>query len=96
MAPLADPVPAESYPTMSRKKKDRQEKNGDDSSRKSARTIVVNDSAATLSCAAGTAGDFATNALTTGGLDFDLPYLHWRSRSCESPSGPVLHSWRTR
>ena len=85
-----DPVPAESYPTMSRKTKNRQEKNWKRQLEKKRQDDVVKDSAATLTCAAETAGDFAYQCThQQEELDFDLPYLHlaleiWR----ESPQAP--------
>jgi hypothetical protein len=75
---------------MSRKKNDRQEKNWRRQLEKKRQDAVVNDSAATLSCAAEAAGDFAYQCThQQEELDFDLPYLHlaleiWR----ESPQAP--------
>jgi len=75
---------------MARKKKNREEKRWRRQLEKKRQDDVVNDSAATLSCAAETAGDFAYQCThQQEELDFDLPYLHlaleiWR----ESPLAP--------
>jgi hypothetical protein len=75
---------------MSRKNKNRQEKNWRRQLEKKRQDDVVKDSAATLTCAAETAGDFAYQCTyQQEELDFDLPFLHlaleiWR----ESPLAP--------
>jgi hypothetical protein len=72
------------------RKKNRQEKNWQRQLEKKRQDDVVKDSAATLTCAAETAGDFAYQCTHhQEELDFDLPYLHlaleiWR----ESPQAP--------
>ena len=72
------------------RKKNRQEKNWRRQLEKKRQDDVVKDSAATLTCAAETAGDFAYQCThQQEELDFDLPYLHlaleiWR----ESPQAP--------
>jgi hypothetical protein len=79
---------------MSRKKKNRnrEEKNWRRQLEKKRQDDVVKHSAATLSCAAETAGDFAYQCThQQEELNFDLPYLHlaleiWR----ESPLAPPL------
>jgi hypothetical protein len=75
---------------MARKNKSREEKNWRRQREKQRQDAVVKDSAATLSCAADTAGDFAYQCThQQEELDFDLPYLRlaleiWR----ESPLAP--------
>jgi len=75
---------------MSRKNKNRQEKNWRRQLEKKRQDDVVKDSAATLTCAGETAGDFAYQCThQQQELDFDLPFLHlaleiWR----ESPLAP--------
>jgi hypothetical protein len=75
---------------MARKNKNREEKRWRRQLEKKRQDNVVNDSAATLTCAAETAGDFAYQCThQQQELDFDLPYLRlaleiWR----ESPLAP--------
>jgi len=75
---------------MARKNKNREEKRWRRQQEKKRQDDVVKDSAATLTCAAETAGDFAYQCThQQEELDFDLPYLHlaleiWR----ESPQAP--------
>jgi hypothetical protein len=75
---------------MARKKKNREEKRWQRQLEKKRQDDVVKDSAATLTCAAETAGDFAYQCThQQEELDFDLPFLHlaleiWR----ESPQAP--------
>jgi hypothetical protein len=75
---------------MARKNKNREEKRWRRQLEKKRQDDVVKDSAATLSCAAETAGDFAYQCThLQEELDFDLPFLHlaleiWR----ESPQAP--------
>lgn len=89
-ATATDPGPAESYPTMSRKNKSRQEKNWQRQLEKKRQDDVVKDSAATLSCAAETAGDFAYQCThQQEEMNFDLDFLRlaleiWQ----ESPVAP--------
>lgn len=83
-------IQRESYPTMSRKKNNRQEKRWRQQLERKRQDEVVKDSAATLSCAAETAGDFAyqcTHQLEE--MNFDLDFLRlaleiWQ----ESPLAP--------
>jgi hypothetical protein len=75
---------------MARKNKNREEKRWRRQLEKKRQDDVVKDSAATLTCAAETAGDFAYQCThQQEELDFDLPFLHlaleiWR----ESPLAP--------
>ncbi len=85
-----DPGKRRATPTMSRKTKNRQEKNWKRQLEKKRQDDVVKDSAATLTCAGETAGDFAYQCThQQEELDFDLTFLHlaldiWR----ESPLAP--------
>jgi len=77
---------------MSRKNKNRQEKNWRRQLEKKRQDDVVKDSAATLTCAAETAGDLAYQCThQQEELDFDLPFLHlaleiWRQSPLAPPS----------
>jgi len=77
---------------MSRKTKNRQEKNWKRQLEKKRQDDVVKDSAATLTCAAETAGDFAYQCThQQEELDFDLPFLNlaleiWRVSPKAPPS----------